>query len=333
MLVSVWITTYNHEAFIAEALEGVLNQVTDFDFEIIIGEDCSQDRTREIVLAYKEKYPEKITLFLPSANLGMNPMCYATYPLCKGKYIAWLDGDDYWIDQYKLQKQVDFLENNPDIVMCFHKVKLVNEVSHTSSESGHPNRRPDVDVLTQDDFLDSINPVYTPSVVHRNILGKELPDWFYHLPFPDLGFYFLLLQHGNVKYLSEAMCVYRIHKMGAFQGNSSYNNLNKFVVFFQTLFLNMEIRSRAKVSAAICRFSLCVLYINLRNGNFQETKKNLASLRKHRFERIITQEWLLLKTITLLCLKFPLMAFLAYRQKNLPVVFALPYWFLVHSSY
>src|SRR4028118_1050538 len=120
VLVNVWMASYNHEKYIAEAIEGVLMQRTDFDFDLVIGEDCSTDLTRQIVLSYKEKYPEKIRLVLPDKNLGMNQMFEATYSLCTAPYVAWIDGDDYWTDPLKLQKQFDFLEKHREFVFCFH---------------------------------------------------------------------------------------------------------------------------------------------------------------------------------------------------------------------
>ncbi|MEJ7912100.1 MAG: glycosyltransferase [Chitinophagaceae bacterium] len=315
MLVSVWITTYNHEKYIAQAIEGVLSQVTDFDYEIIIGEDCSQDSTRAIVMAYKEKYPDKINLFLPPQNLGMNPMFHQTYAMCKGKYLAWLDGDDYWTSNHKLQQQVDYLESHPEVVMCFHRVDMINEISNTLYESGDPLMGAD-SILTEDHFLDAINPVYTPSVVHRNILSKELPSWFFKLPFPDLGFYFLLLQHGKIKFLSENMGAYRIHRAGAFQGNSHYNNVNKFIVFFETFFAHAAGSNKNKVSLAICKLSLQALFTNLKNGNYLEVKKNLSSLRYHRFRGIIRHEWLLVRSALLLVFKYP---FMVIRASGSPV--------------
>jgi glycosyltransferase involved in cell wall biosynthesis len=315
MMVSVWITTYNHENYIAEAIEGVLRQVTTFDYEIVIGEDCSDDNTRAIVIAYRDKYPDKIRLFLPPKNIGMNPMFYATYPLCTGKYIAWLDGDDYWTSSDKLQKQVDFLERNPDRVMCFHRIRMVNEMLGNSYDSGHPSRASD-DTLTQDHFVDSVNPVYAPSVVHRNVLGSVLPPWFFQLPFPDLGFYFLFLQHGKIQYLPEVMSVYRIHKAGAYQGNSVYNNLNKFVLFFQTVLRNLELTGTHKIRHVICKFSLRLLHANLKSGNLEEARKNLAALREYRFEGILDHEWLLLRTVLLMLFKFPLMVMGTSRAKN-----------------
>lgn len=111
-LVSVWMITYNHEKFIAQAIDSVIMQKTNFDYEIVIGEDCSTDRTREIVLEYKAKHPDKFKLLLQEKNVGMMQNFIVTLKTCNGKYIALLEGDDYWTDPLKLQKQVDFLQAN-----------------------------------------------------------------------------------------------------------------------------------------------------------------------------------------------------------------------------
>lgn len=117
--VSVCITTYNLEKYIEQTLNSILSQRTSFDFEILVGDDCSTDGTREILLAYKERYPEKIKLHLQQKNVGVNKNDYDLIYLSKGEYIAWCDGDDYWIDQYKLEKQVHILDGNSQY-SCVH---------------------------------------------------------------------------------------------------------------------------------------------------------------------------------------------------------------------
>ena len=101
--------TYNHEKFIAEAIEGVVMQKTNFQFELVIGEDCSTDNTRAICIEYQKKYPDIIRLRLPETNQGMMLNWINNINSGRGKYIALCDGDDYWTDPYKLQKQVDFM--------------------------------------------------------------------------------------------------------------------------------------------------------------------------------------------------------------------------------
>ena len=113
-LVSVKMITYNHELYIAQAIEGVLMQQTDFPIELIIGEDCSTDRTRGIVLEYQKKHPDIIRIITSEHNVGAIKNGIRTSTATKGKYIAFCEGDDYWTDPLKLEKQVDFLEASPD---------------------------------------------------------------------------------------------------------------------------------------------------------------------------------------------------------------------------
>lgn len=126
LMVSICCTTYNHKPFITQAIESFLMQQTNFQFEIVIGNDCSTDGTAEILQSYKEKYPEKINLMPSKKNVGAHQNMINTNKACKGKYIALCEGDDYWTDAHKLQKQVDFLENNPEYIMCCHYTRVVD---------------------------------------------------------------------------------------------------------------------------------------------------------------------------------------------------------------
>lgn len=116
-LVSVHMLTYNHESYIAQAIEGVLMQKTDFPFELVIGEDCSTDRTREIVLEYRKKHPEIVRVITSARNVGPSANELRTDKACRGKYIAYCEGDDYWHHPLKLQKQADYLEVHPEAGM------------------------------------------------------------------------------------------------------------------------------------------------------------------------------------------------------------------------
>jgi len=124
-LVSVCCITYNHEKFICDAIEGFLMQKTDFPFEIIIHDDASTDGTADIIRKYEEQYPGIIKTICQTENQysqGKKPMAEFVFPKARGKFIALCEGDDYWTDPLKLQKQVDFLENNPEYVVCYHDV-------------------------------------------------------------------------------------------------------------------------------------------------------------------------------------------------------------------
>lgn len=128
IMVSVVFITYNHEKYVRKALLSVLEQETDFPFEVIVGEDCSTDNTRAILLELKEQYPEQVKLLFREKNLGRPTLnVYQTSMACTGKYVAYLEGDDYWTDHKKLQKQVDFLETHPAYIATTHGCTMVDE--------------------------------------------------------------------------------------------------------------------------------------------------------------------------------------------------------------
>lgn len=126
ILVSIVCITYNHEPYLRDALEGFLFQKTTFPFEIILAEDCSTDGTRAICEEYAAKYPDKINYIYRDHNVGYNENEYEAMCAAKGKYIAYCEGDDYWTDSLKLQKQVDFLESHPEYAVCWHRCKHRN---------------------------------------------------------------------------------------------------------------------------------------------------------------------------------------------------------------
>ena len=135
MLVNVCMITYNHRFFISEAIESILQQETDFDYMLLIGEDNSTDGCREICEQYAARFPEKIRLITSSVNVGMMQNFLRTYRACEAPYIAFCEGDDYWTDTKKLQKQVDFMEHNPNYSSCFHNVTI-----RSSNAEGYVDR-------------------------------------------------------------------------------------------------------------------------------------------------------------------------------------------------
>lgn len=210
-LVNICIITYNHEKYIREAIEGVLMQKTPFPFQLIIGEDCSTDNTWEICKEYEKKYPELIKLLpQPETNLGMMPNFIRTLKACKGKYIALCEGDDYWTDPLKLQKQVDFLEKNEDYIICFHNVDIWKE---KSKELIKDYITKDVNETTSVEDLAQENYIHTPSVVLRNF-QIEFPNWFSKVPYGDYALYSLNALKGKIYKLNETMAVYRVHDKG-----------------------------------------------------------------------------------------------------------------------
>ena len=204
-LLSVCLITYNHENYIRQAIEGVLMQKVNFNWELIIAEDCSTDKTRDIILEYKKKHPDFIKLILQEKNVGpaKNWMDLITKP--NSKYIAYFEGDDYWTDPLKLQKQVDFLEANADYVMCFHQVKIKKKDGSIVKDfiTNVPDKHENIiDLATNGNYI------HTPSVVYRNIL-TSFPFEFYLSSIGDFFLYMLLAEHGKLKYLKKEMAIYR----------------------------------------------------------------------------------------------------------------------------
>ena len=151
--VSVLMVTYNHEAFIGQAIESALAQETNFDYEIVIGEDCSTDQTQEIAQEFQQRYPDRIRLLLRKNNLGGGGKenFVKTYQACQGKYIAMLEGDDYWTSPHKLQTQVDFLESHPHFSLSSHNVFIHYEDKSQPDREWLGNNHKEV--LTLEDLL------------------------------------------------------------------------------------------------------------------------------------------------------------------------------------
>ncbi len=220
-VVSVCVQTFRHAAFIEQCLNSILDQETTFPFEIILGEDESDDGTREICIRFAEQYPGKIKLFLrsrkdviyisgkPTGRYNFIQNIYTS----QGKYIAMCEGDDYWSDRFKLQKQHDLLEKNPDYGICFHKVQEVNSFNPANNKI-FPDISEDT-VFSIRDYIKS-NKTATCSIFFNKSLLLPLPDWFYKLPFGDLGLVLLIMSRSNEKgiVLNSIMGVYRVHDKG-----------------------------------------------------------------------------------------------------------------------
>lgn len=274
-------TTYNHENFIAKAIDSVLKQKTKFNYEIIIGEDYSTDNTRNIVKAYKEKYQDKIRLFLPEKNLGMMAMTLATYSMCRGRYIAMLDGDDYWTDPLKLQKQVDFMENNPEYSFCFHNVSEYNELDDIILQTSHPSYNNADYSLIADSFIKADTPAYTLSVVFRNILDNPLPKWYHELPWGDVGLFCLLFKYGRAKYFTDNMGCYRVHNGGAYSGESDYANGVKAIKNFKILGQNLPYLNKKVINNTIAEYNFRLFKIDCQAININAAILHLFGMAYH----------------------------------------------------
>ncbi len=216
MKLTVSITAYNHEKFISQALDSVLMQETDFSFEILIGEDDSEDNTREIVKEYQKQHPDKIRLFLNDRDkvIHINGRPTGRWNFvnniknAKGEYIALLEGDDFWTDPFKLQKQIDFLKDNKECTICFHNVEIFYEDENRAPWNYClPNQKK---ISSLEDLLER-NFLSTCSVVFDNGLFDKFPSWFYETAMGDWPLHILNSQHGKIGYLADVMAKHRIN--------------------------------------------------------------------------------------------------------------------------
>ena len=248
--VSVFMMTYNHEKYITQALEGIMMQRTNFDFEIVIGEDCSIDNTRKIVLEFAGKYPGKFKCLMHEQNIGVVANQLATLKECSGKYIALCEGDDFWTDPRKLQKQVDFLESNPNYVLIHtNKAVLHNNKLHTDNS---------LQIKSGFIFEDLM---LLPLICTLTVLGKadilkdslarvslliKIKKWL----MGDLPLWLDIAQTYQIAYLNDVTGVYRLLDESA----SHSKNINKAyqfehsVICIKEYFYKNYKRSKNKIS-------------------------------------------------------------------------------------
>lgn len=216
-MLSVCVRTYNQAAFISQGLDSVLAQKTTFSYEIIVSDDCSKDGTVEILKAYQQNYPQKIRLVIGDTNVGGPLNFKRVIEASQAKYLAFLDGDDYYTDVYKLQKQVDFLESNPQYAACFHNVfnqsgdKFVSLFMPLDFKSVHTAE----DVISKKWFL----PIHSV-VLRRHLIS--FPDWYEKVMNDDYVVNLSVAMHGPYYYMPDVMAVYRHHDSNI---SNQYSNL------------------------------------------------------------------------------------------------------------
>jgi glycosyltransferase involved in cell wall biosynthesis len=239
-LVTVLVTTYNHERFIEQALHSVAAQETSFPYEVVVIEDCSTDRTRALVEAFAEVHPDKVRLALAPTNENSNRIFLEQWAGSTSEYVALLDGDDYWTSPHKLQLQVDAMEARPEYALCFHDVNVLPEdmayvwqgrfsegygdgtrirtlarlgpVPPDGAQTVRAQRTIESAELWTGCFVPGCSPLLRRSLV------PHLPDGLVDIEFGDWALYLLLAEHGFVLYLDAVLGVYRVHRGGVWSG-------------------------------------------------------------------------------------------------------------------
>lgn len=210
IIVSVSCITYNHAKYIRQCLDGILMQKADFQYEILIHDDASTDGTDDIIREYSQKYPTIIKPIFEKENQyskGVPISATFNYPRAEGKYIALCEGDDYWTDPYKLQKQVDFLETNADYSCCFHDAYTEVDNKIRKPRWRYSNNK---DSSINDIILFGGLFIPTASILMRRDIFLGMPNIFRQQHVGDYPLQIYLASVGKVYYMHEAMCVYRV---------------------------------------------------------------------------------------------------------------------------
>lgn len=270
MKLSVLMITYNHEPFIAHAIESALMQRVSFAYELVIGEDCSTDRTREIVTAYQQKFPDRIRLLTRERNLGINRNLAQTLQACRGEYIATLEGDDLWTSPDKLQKQVDFLDRNPDFAISFHDASAFNADGQITPRICRADQR---EVSSLEDLLKGNFIPNCTTVFRRGLF--EFPEWLYNFRMGDFPLHIFNSQHGKIGYINEVMSAYRVHSGGVWSSSNYVRDTEELIELYNYIdaHLNFKYEKLIKGIVAENHYNLAIVYE--REGELQDAKRHI----------------------------------------------------------
>jgi glycosyltransferase involved in cell wall biosynthesis len=288
-LVSICCITYNHENFIRDAIEGFLMQDTTFPVEILINDDASTDKTAHIIREYEKNYPDVIFPIYQSVNQrskGIKPNPTFNYPRTRGKYIALCEGDDYWTDPLKLQKQVEFLEGNEEFSACFTNADFVNEIDDTHRMYVRDLQQGDVDIkdiIVKGGYIyPTASLVFNKKMVNHN-LQSNIPELA-----GDSLLIFNLAIHGKVYFIDQKTCVYRRWEGGIYSGISKdqsrlVNQWGKEIVGYQKLNKATSYEYSKFIKIKLSSLSLKILSVRLK----ADTVKFIIYLRVKDFVKML----------------------------------------------
>jgi glycosyltransferase involved in cell wall biosynthesis len=278
MLLSVLVITYNHERFIQEAIDSILAQVVDADLEIVIGEDCSTDRTRDILVACRDRHPDTIRLLFRDRNVGLVRNFAETFEACRGRYIAILEGDDFWTSPDKLRKQVEFLERHEQCSGCFHNVEVIDDDGSHRPHLFHAQPLPKAFFSLRDVLEWHFIP--TPSTMMRGGLVPRIPDWFYAMPMGDWPLHVLNAQHGAIGYLDEVLATYRVHGGGAWSRQGRVPTLATTIRAAEIMAPHLGREDRPVLWKSVARWEREIATIHYGDGRYGEALRHARSSMK-----------------------------------------------------
>lgn len=279
--VSVCFITYNHANYIEQALDSILSQQTNFSFEIVIGDDCSTDGTTEIVKRYADKYPNIVRAYIHPENLtqyglpGKYNFTHAFYQ-CRGEYIIHIEGDDYYIDNLKFQKQADYLDAHPKLSACFHNALMKFE-DGSGREDYNINPPDQKTPITVNDLLAEreIWFMATASVmIRKSVIGDRFPDWFFETKSGDIPLYVMLSDHAPIGYLPDVMSVYRRNTAGMSYTDSNFNW--EFLLNRIKMYENLNRHTTGRYQRQIYPFLSEYYYMGLKTDALANSQKHRA---------------------------------------------------------
>ena len=291
---SVLMLTFNQERFISESIESVLMQGTSTPCELVIAEDCSLDCTRDVIRRYWEKYPNKIRVLLNRHNIKGRRTIARAYAACRGEYVAFLEGDDYWVHPDKLQRQADLLDRRPDCAMCFHSVTMAWDDGSQEPAVFRPRKVQDTYTLA--DLLE-YNFIGACSTMYRKGLFDKHPAWFFLTPVGDWAQHVLHAQYGNIAYIDEPMGVYRQHSGGAFSTKDKVQKMRVAVEMLRHFLCVIPREYRGVANRSLC-LSYCKLaweYCDL--GQYDEARRCMKECLREIRPGLSVPVWELLSTL------------------------------------
>lgn len=222
MKVSVAMVAYNHEKFLAQALDSVLAQQVDFDYEIVLGEDCSTDNTRDIARQYQADHPDRIRLILREKNVGAWQNNEEVLDACRGEYIAFLEGDDFWIHPEKLRRQTAYMDAHPNCAVSGHRVRVwPSDEPESAPRENWTICPPEMPAVLPFNYLIKHYMLYTAATMIRSKFRRPLPDWSQHVLNGDFVRDLLSSAGHDVGFLNDVMATYRVHSGGFWNGKTA----------------------------------------------------------------------------------------------------------------
>lgn len=287
ILVSIVCLAYNHERYIKEALDSFLTQQTDFNYEVLVHDDASTDNTAKIIKEYELKYPNIIKPIYQTENQyskGIKISWAFAYPKARGKYIALCEGDDFWVDLLKLQKQVDFLEMHDECSLCVHRAIVYDNATKSKIGEIRPSHQNSY-FSTEQIILGDGDIFATNSMVFRKEFALTLPKFYLNAPIGDYPLNIYLSLCGKVYYFDDCMSAYRVNVEGSW--TSTHKNFDTKVelldkiekMFFEinqyTNFKYSEIIESVLASKRFWTFYIFKSLNTIKSGKYKEWYKKL----------------------------------------------------------